>query len=200
MSEVTWATPLYEFLRLSNASALERTVLDCGAGGDQPPLSLFYQHGYKTCGVELAEAALDLAQSFCEHNQMPLNIIRGDMRRIPFSDETFSNVYSYNAIFFMTKTDIAKAMVEIKRVLKVGGLFFVNFMSLDDPDNEPFRKDAPLIRVLKSDRFSKFDDEEADPYFADCVVLRKEKRILNKLFEGRMLTQVTLEYIARKHI
>ena len=43
MVEVTWATPLYKFLRLCNASPLAEEVLDCGAGGSNPPLSLFYQ-------------------------------------------------------------------------------------------------------------------------------------------------------------
>jgi hypothetical protein len=36
MIDVIWATPLYEFLRQCNASPLEKTILDCGAGGSSP--------------------------------------------------------------------------------------------------------------------------------------------------------------------
>ena len=46
------------------------------------------------------------AQGFCRENKMQLNIFGGDMRGIPFANESFSFVYSYNAIFFMTKPDI----------------------------------------------------------------------------------------------
>ena len=122
MIEVIWATPLYEFLRRCNASLLTKEVLDCGAGGSQPPLSLFYHYGYKTYGIEIAETPLAEAQRYCTENNMPLDIIRGDMRSIPFSSKKFSYIYSYNAIDFMTKPDIAISMREITRVLKNNGL------------------------------------------------------------------------------
>ena len=66
--EVIWATPLYEFLRQCNASSLSKNILDCGAGGSQPPLSLFYQYGYQTFGIEIAEKPLEEAQRFCTEN------------------------------------------------------------------------------------------------------------------------------------
>ena len=110
MIKVSWATPLYEFLRQCNANSMGRTVLDCGAGGSEPPLSSFYQYGYRTFGIEIAKGPLEQAREFCRDNGMSLNIFAGDMRRIPFADETFSNVYSYNAIIFMTKPDIEIAM------------------------------------------------------------------------------------------
>lgn len=59
--EIIWATPLYEFLRQCNESPLEKVVLDCGAGGSPPPLSIFYQFGYKTFGVEIEEEVLTKA-------------------------------------------------------------------------------------------------------------------------------------------
>jgi predicted RNA methylase len=85
MIDVIWATPLYEFLRQCNASLLGKTALDCGAGGSRPPLSLFYQYGYRTYGVEIAEEALAKTQQFCREQGMSLNILRGDMRNIPLA-------------------------------------------------------------------------------------------------------------------
>ena len=198
MVDVIWATPLYEFLRQCNASSLEKVVLDCGAGGDDPPLSLFYQYGYKTFGVEIAEEALVKAQKFCQENHMPLRIFRGDMRRIPFASESFSFVYSFNAIFFMTKPDIATAMGEIERVLRRGGLCYVNFTSVDDPDRRPFCESAPAKHLLKSERFAQHEDDEADAYFYNFEVVRKEKRIIDKVHGSGRLKQVYIEYIARK--
>jgi SAM-dependent methyltransferase len=197
--EVIWATPLYEFLRRCNVSPLKKVVLDCGAGGSQPPLSLFYQFGYKTYGIDIAEAPLADAQRFCAENNMPLNIIRGDMRSIPFPSKSFSFIYSYNAIQFMTKPDIAVSMREITRALKPDGLCYVNFPSVDDAENwEPFSETSFARDLLKSERFAHFEDNEADVYFEGFEVLRKEKRLTDKLWEGKIRKRAEIEYIARK--
>ncbi|NJD59306.1 MAG: SAM-dependent methyltransferase [Anaerolineales bacterium] len=199
MKDVIWATPLYEFLRQCNASSLSKTVLDCGAGGSEPPLSLFYQYGYQTFGIEIAEKPIEDAQRFSAENNMPLGIIRGDMRSIPFPSAEFSFIYSFNAIDFMTKPDIAIAMSEITRVLKRNGLCYVNFISVDDAETwEPFCKTSPALELLKSEAFAHFEDDEADIYFEPYVIVRKEKRIQDKLWEGKLRRRAEIEYIARK--
>jgi len=199
MNQINWATPLYEFLRLCNESPLERIVLDCGAGGDNPPLSIFNRCGYRTFGIEIAEKPLAEAQQFCWNNSMDLNIIRADMRHIPFKNEQFSFVYSFNAISFMTKPDIAVAMHEIARVLKPGGLCYVNFKSVDDPDDRTFCESAFARRLLGSTHFSKFENDEADRYFDNFEILLKEKRSIDKLFDSRRLKKALIQYIARKN-
>ena len=198
---IIWATPLYEFLKQCNTARLKRTILDCGAGSHAdrpPPLFLFYQYGYKTYGIEIEKTALAHANRFCKKNTIPLIIIRGDMRMIPFRDEAFSFVYSYNAIMFMTKADIAVAMSEIHRVLRPHGLCYVNFQSVDDPDREPFRRTSFASRLLKSKRFSRYRDNEADIYYRHFEILRKEKRLIEKLWYGRKIIQAYIDYIAKK--
>ena len=113
MHNINWATPLYKFLRLCNQSELEKVILDCGAGGDKPPLEIFYDYGYQTFGVELAPNPLEEVRGFCEESGKDLNVVHGDMRHIPMGDESVSFVYSYNAIIFMTKADIQKALKEM---------------------------------------------------------------------------------------
>jgi ubiquinone/menaquinone biosynthesis C-methylase UbiE len=176
-----------------------KRILDCGAGGSQPPLFLFYKYGYQTFGIEIAEQPLEEAQRFCADNNISLDIIRGDMRCIPFSNNDFSFIYSFNAIDFMTKPDIALSMKEITRVLKREGLCYVNFLSVDDEETwEPFCKTSPALDLLKSERFSHFGDNEADVYFESYDILRKEKRIQDKLWEGRLRRRAEIEFIARK--
>lgn len=193
MKKVIWATPLYRFLRECNASPLEKTVLDCGAGGEDPPLQLFYDYGYETCGIEAAENPLKQAEDFCRKNKVELNILKGDMRRIPFKNESFNFVYSFNAIFFMTKEDIASAMKEIERVLGPNGLCFVNFLSVDDPKRNTFCKP-----FLGSTGFSYHEDDEPDEYFQNFEIIHKEKRIARKLWESKYLVHADIDYIARK--
>ena len=45
-------TQLYKFLEYCNKSNMEKKILDCGAGGNMPPLGLFYSEGYETYGFK----------------------------------------------------------------------------------------------------------------------------------------------------
>jgi ubiquinone/menaquinone biosynthesis C-methylase UbiE len=98
----------------------------------------------------------------------------------------------------MTKPDIEISMKEIERVLKHEGVCYVNFLSVDDPDNRTFCKTAPAIDLLKSEHFAKHEDDEAESYFDGYEILRKEKKMIEKAYEEKKLRQVTIEYIAKK--
>ncbi len=124
--------PVYRFLWFCEKSELEKKVLDCGAGGILPPLTLFNQRGYETHGIDISETQVQKAKDFCIELGFDLNIIKGDMRKLPYESESFSFVYSYNTILHLTKNDIKLALTEITRVLKQSGLIYVNFLSIDD--------------------------------------------------------------------
>lgn len=193
MRKVSWATPLYKFLRHCNTSPLDKTVLDCGAGGDDPPLHLFHEYGYETFGVEVAENSFKQAEKFCRDHSLKLNIMKGDMRHLPFKRESFSFVYSFNAIFFMTEKDITISMKEIERVLKPSGLCFVNFISVDEPDKGSFCKP-----FLGNQKFSQHEDDEPDKYFSKFTMIHKEKRIIDRKADGKRSVQAYIDYIAEK--
>ncbi|MFC1898570.1 class I SAM-dependent methyltransferase [Candidatus Cloacimonadota bacterium] len=193
---INWATPLYEFLRQCNRTDLPKIVLDCGAGGKTPPLSIFYDYGYKCHGVEIDEDALQEALMYCQKSHSHLNIIQADMRELPFPDEMFGFAYSYNAIFFISKADIQKTIKEIHRVLKPGGLFYLNLATVDDPNCQPFNEEAS--RLYKNIQFSQFTDNEADSYFDGFKIIRKEKRWIEKIVNEEKVKQVYVEYILEK--
>ena len=52
---------LYRFLNYCDEGELEKIVLDCGAGGDYPPLALFSEYGYKTQGIEISDLQIEKA-------------------------------------------------------------------------------------------------------------------------------------------
>ncbi|MCT4619122.1 MAG: class I SAM-dependent methyltransferase [Marinisporobacter sp.] len=201
MKNIFKQIPLYRFLKVCNEECEEKSVLDCGAGGECPPLSLFAEYGYKTTGIELNEKQIALAQEYSKSQNQSLGIQFGDMRLLPFQDESFGNVYSYNSIFHMRKVDIKKCIMEMKRVLKPNGLMFVNFLSIDDfrcgqgpclGDNEYEQMDdEPVIH-------SYFRHTEADKYFEDMNLLYKEVRVLERIYEGKLIKQGFIDYILRK--
>ena len=86
---------------------------------------------------------------------------------------------------------------EIERLLVRGGLCFVNFRSVDDPDDPALPVTTPARLLLGCDRFSKHADDEADAYFANFQILRKEKRIEDEVHGSGRLVQACVDYIAR---
>ena len=132
MNEIFKQIPLYRFIMFCNETAMNKKVLDCGAGGDYPSLSLFSEYGYETHGIELNSKQLEKANIYASKKSQNLNIERGDMRKLNFENEYFSFVYSYNSVFHMTKSDVLKSINEMKRVLKSEGLLFVNFLTTKD--------------------------------------------------------------------
>lgn len=195
--------PLYRFLDLCLAEQLPNkpTVLDCGAGGKMPPLALFHSHGFETRGVEIDPKALADVNAFELATGLNLQIESGDMTTLPFQEASFDFVYSYNSIFHMKKDQIGKAVQELIRVLKPGGLMFVNFLTTDDfrcgegPDlgNNQYEQmdDEPVIH-------SYYTHNEADPYFAQMQTIIKEIRILHRIYEGERIHQGFVDYILRK--
>lgn len=206
MEFVSRATPLYEFLRLCNKTHLERKVLDCGAGGSQPPLYLFHQYGYKTFGIDINEHAIKNAEEFCIKNNLniDLNIKLGDMRRIEFEDGSFPFVYSYNTIMHMSKRDISKAMKEMERVLATSGLCFVNFGSEDSEIGDRGRKIGEGEYALpigdnETALHSFHTDDEADAYFTNFELLHKEKGMLYRYNKGKVdFILGEINYIGKK--
>ena len=78
--------PLYRFLHYCRQSSLEKTVLDCGAGGAEPPLAMFYHRGYETHGVDISNRQLAKTREFCRIHNLDLGILKADMRDLPFAD------------------------------------------------------------------------------------------------------------------
>jgi ubiquinone/menaquinone biosynthesis C-methylase UbiE len=195
---VNWATALYGFLRECEMSSLPKEILDCGAGGDDPPLLIFKRAGYITYGLDICDESLMQSRKYCDRMDIDLGIFKGDMRFLPFRAESFSFVYSYNAIYFLTKSDVAQAMREIERVLRPEGLCFVNFMSVDDPDEGEFSDSSFARNILGNIKFSKHEDDEADLYFDNFTIQRKEKRTVEMLQHDDVITQAYIDYIARK--
>ena len=196
-------TPLYRFLEYCSVeqAGAEKSILDCGAGGAMPPLSLFHTFGYKTVGIDFDEDQVRKANAFGNANNQVLNIEQGDMTALRYEDDSFDFVYSYNSVFHMKKAEVEVAIREMKRVLKPGGLLFVNLLSVDDfrcgegphLGNHQYEQmdDEPVIH-------SYYDYDEGDAYFSDMAFVLKERRIIERLYEGERIRQGFVDYIMRK--
>ena len=158
-------------------------VLDCGAGGPVPPLALFHQHGFETWGIDTSEAQLDRARRFCEEQGIELHLRRGDMRRIPFADESFDFVYEHYSMCHLSKQDTAQAVGEMVRVLRRGGLCLLGVISLDSRPKAVFGEEREPGEYWMDEgghgltRHSMFADGEADDLVSAFEIVSKEKHV-----------------------
>lgn len=193
---------LYRFLNYCNDCDLEKNVLDCGAGGTCPPLAIFSEFGYKTYGIEISNSQIEQAKMFSEKYSYNLNITKGDMRSLPFENESISYVYSYNSIFHMTKEDINKSISEIKRILKPGGLCCINFLSIYDQDYGKGKRlgENEFLQIERGEEVihTYYDINEAEDHLIDMKIIFKENRILERIYENKKIKQGYIDYIVQK--
>lgn len=195
-------TSVYKFLDYCNQSNLEKKVVDCGAGGNMPPLGMFYSEGYETVGIEMDNNQISLAGSFEKKHNMKLNIIKGDMRYLPFKNEEIPFIYSFGSIFHMKKCDIEYTINEFKRVLKKDGLCYINLLSIEDCRyGEGI--ELGVGEFIQKERenevlHSYFEETEGDKYFEDMDIIYKESRVFHRIYEGKTIKQGAIDYIVKK--
>ena len=194
--------PLYRFLYYCEQSALEKIILDCGAGGAEPPLAMFHDRGYTTHGVDISRRQLAKTDEFCRRRNLDLGIIKADMRALPFADRSFSFAFAYSSICHMTKSDAARAMHEISRILRKDGLCFVSFCAAGEgipEDIEPNKPGEYPGRDKAVDTIhSLYDGTEPDRFFTGFDLLYRERRQIENLGKPRKYAWAEIDYIARK--
>ena len=193
---------LYQLLRFTQ-DLEEKTVLDCGAGGRNPPLALFYEYGFKTTGVEISTSQIEASKEYEKKHNMDLNIIEGNMLDLKFPDESFTCVYSYNSSVHLSKKDTEKAVKEMLRVLKPSGIMYVNFIW--EPAKQMYlgeertpgecwmmgRDGEEVLHTL-------FSEEETDEIMKGNEILLKKKEKLTMRYGDGVLDDAYIHYYIKK--
>jgi SAM-dependent methyltransferase len=103
-----------------------RAVLDlaCGAGRHTAALR---RRGYRALGVDLSFTLL------AHMREQSLPMVAGDMRRLPFADESFDWVLNFFTSFgyFERERENFRVLEEIARVLVPNGCFLIDLMNPD---------------------------------------------------------------------
>src|SRR5687768_12111942 len=99
-----------------SATGLKVLEIGCGLGTDG---ARFAQAGADYTGVDLTEAAVELARKRFELFGLPGKLRTADAEQLDFPDESFDIVYSHGVLHHTP--DITAAVREIHRVLRPGG-------------------------------------------------------------------------------
>ena len=108
-------------------SAIMGVDIGCGTGHY---LSRIADHGYKMYGFDSSEGMVECAKVNNQYNNATIKA--GDILHIPFPDNYFDFAYSINVFHHLTTREEQKtALMEVSRILKPGGVFFLHEINTD---------------------------------------------------------------------
>jgi len=126
-----WLTPDPEVRevaeRLANGSRPLR-ALDLGCGIGRHAL-MFAALGFETTAVDMAEQGLAELSRAAEAEGLSIATHAAPMTELPFANDTFDYVLSFNVIYHGDRSVAETAFKEVARVLKAGGTFQATMLS-----------------------------------------------------------------------
>ena len=108
-------------------------ILDVGCGGGIN-IKRMAQDAKKVYGIDYSIESVNLSKEVNEKliNEGKVEIMKGNVKDLPFEDNTFDIVTAFETVYFWP--DIEKCFGEVKRVLKPGGMFLIG-METNGSDN-----------------------------------------------------------------
>jgi len=130
------------------------------ARGTQTP---FARLPHPLVGIDLSPEIVEAARRNAEDQGLDCDLVVGDVRELPFPDETFQCVLSGSTLDHFTRLDdIYTSLRELGRVLKPGGVLI---LTLDNPHN-------PILSLRGS--FARLSQFRLRPYFVGATLDRIE--------------------------
>lgn len=101
-------------------------VLDLGCGAGRHVVYLA-ERGFETYGADISETGIKLTKKRLESRRLEAEVIKCDMRSIPYIRSCFDAVICVQTIYHQKMKDIQETISEIHRILKKRGLLLANF-------------------------------------------------------------------------
>jgi SAM-dependent methyltransferase len=139
-------------LALDACGRLGGRVLDLACGAGRHMLE-FERRGIEVVGLDLSSPLLRQAQA----RGPELLLVRGDMRYLPFENASFHAVVNFFTSFgyFAEPEEDVQVLEEIRRVLRRGGCFVLDFLNADRVRDGLVRRDERRLgrrRVVQERR------------------------------------------------
>ena len=115
-----------ELFRRASDVAPDSLILDLASGAGRH-LAPFEAVGFAPVGLDLSWPLLSRARSL----DGDARLVRADMRELPFRDAAYAGVGSFFTSFgyFADESDDHRVMTEVRRVLRPGGTFMLDFLN-----------------------------------------------------------------------
>lgn len=133
-------------------------ALDLGCGVGRHALA-FARAGFETHAVDMAEAGLAELRRNAEAEGLSVAAKAAPMTELPFEDDSFDHVLSFNVIYHGDPEIVKTAISEIARVLKPGGTYQGTMLSKRNGNFGLGTEVAPDTYVREG------DDDKDHPHF-----------------------------------
>jgi SAM-dependent methyltransferase len=110
-----------------------------------------------------------MAQEACAQQQITFDGHVSDMATLPWSDQTFDAALSTSTIHHHLRAGVVQALSEVRRVLKPGGLFLVDFPCTVTLDYQ-FMRDQVAAGQIAEVEPNTFVDERSDTEDPDAFL------------------------------
>ncbi len=165
--QAEWGAPEPEVVALADKLNKEKghiRVLDLGCGVGRHALH-FARLGFETIAVDLAPAGLAEVSRAAAAEGLELAVQSAAMTELPFPDGHFDYVLSFNVIYHGDRPVVARAVSEIHRVLKPGGVFQGTLLSKRNHGFGMGTEIAPNTFVRDADTLEDIDSDKIHPHF-----------------------------------
>lgn len=175
MPDLPYLTSIAERLKAEDIVS----VLDLGCGSGW--LSVFLANslsGLDISGIDLAPQAIKLAEQWACEDGLSIKFASGDIAALPYEDGSFDAIVA-NSIFEHLTLELAEqALLEAKRVLKPGGVFFGCFDKVGTGPGEYYKLDDGTHVYTDKGRAGMllrcFSDDELKKLFAMWQIISFE--------------------------
>jgi 2-polyprenyl-3-methyl-5-hydroxy-6-metoxy-1,4-benzoquinol methylase len=111
-----------------------RELLDLGCNWGRWTIAAAYA-GYRATGIDRGKKSVGAARRVAAQLGVEAEYVLGDVRELPFRDESFDAVFSYSVLQHLAKDDVRTVVAEIRRVLRPGGIVWIEMPNARGPLN-----------------------------------------------------------------
>lgn len=137
-----WEDPAPEVYPLLNRWHKQKLkkLLDLGCGVGRHAL-LFSKYGFEVSACDLSKEGVDKLNTLTKKSGLTIATKVCDMLFLPYEGNSFDCLIAFHAIYHSDDEGIQKIIIEIKRVLRIGGEAYITFNSKNssafkNPDNK----------------------------------------------------------------
>jgi SAM-dependent methyltransferase len=129
-------------------------ILDLGCGVGRHCLYLGGR-GFRMAGMDVSPSGIEVTAAACAERGIPFQGRVSDMPTIPWADAAFDAVFSTATIHHGLRAQIRATIAEVRRVLKPGGSFLVDFIATDRVEYQEQKERAAqgIIREIEPNTF-----------------------------------------------
>jgi len=120
-----------------------KKVLDLGSGTGRHAIYLA-KNGFKVYGIDISDEGIKITKNWLKENNLKADLKVGSIyKKLPYKDNFFDAIISTNTLHHERIETIRKAICEIERVLRSGGLIFITVR------RRKFRKFYPKLTIIE---------------------------------------------------